>query len=61
MLTIWLNIGILGKIKIGLVFGFCGCHFVGIGLVSVSHFSENGISARHFLHCETALFMLRAD
>ena len=33
-----------GRIKIGLVFGFCGCHFIGIGLVSVCHFPENGIS-----------------
>ena len=30
---IWLNIGILGQNKIGLVCGFCG-HFIGIGLVS---------------------------
>ena len=36
---IWLNFGIFfGKIKIGLVFGFCGCHFIGIGLVMVCHF-----------------------
>ena len=33
-----------GRIKIGLVFGFCGCNFIGIGLVSVCHFPENGIS-----------------
>ena len=33
-----------GRIKIGLVFSFCGCHFIGIGLVSVCHFPENGIS-----------------
>ena len=33
-----------GRIKIGLVFGFCGCHFIGIGLVSVCHFPESGIS-----------------
>ena len=32
------------RIKIGLVFGFCGCNFIGIGLVSVCHFPENGIS-----------------
>ena len=32
---IWLIIGIFGRIKIGLVFGFCSCHFIGIGLVSV--------------------------
>ena len=42
---IWLNIGIFfGKIKIGSVFGFCGCHFIGIGLVLVCHFPENDIS-----------------
>ena len=42
---IWLNIGIFfGRLKMGLVFGFCGCHFIGIGLVSVSHFPKNGIS-----------------
>ena len=34
-LNIWLNIGIFGRIKIGLVFGLYGCHFIGIGLVSV--------------------------
>ena len=33
------------KIKIGLVFGFCGCHFIGIGLVLVCHFPESGISS----------------
>ena len=27
-----------------MVFGFCVCHFIGIGLVSVCHFPENGIS-----------------
>ena len=32
------------RIKIGLVFGFCGCYSIGIGLVSVCHFPENGIS-----------------
>ena len=31
--------------KIGLVFGFCGCHFIGIGLVLVCHFPENDISS----------------
>ena len=36
-----------GRIKISLVFGFCGCHFIGIGLVSVCHFPENGISNRY--------------
>ena len=36
-----------GRIKMGLVFGFCGCHFIGIGLVSVCHFPENGISSLH--------------
>ena len=32
---IWLNVGIFGRIKIGLVFAFCCCNFIGIGLVSV--------------------------
>ena len=41
--TIWINIGIFLR-QIDLVFGFCGCTFIGIGLVSVCHFSENGIS-----------------
>ena len=45
-LNIWLNIGIFGRIKIGLVFGFYGCHFIGIGLVSVCHLPENGISSK---------------
>ena len=40
----WFNIGIFRQNKIGLVFGFCGCHFIGIGLISVCHFPENGIS-----------------
>ena len=44
LVKIWLNIGILGQNKIGLVFGFCVCHFIGIGLVSVCHFPENDIS-----------------
>ena len=35
LVKIWLNIGIFGRIKIGLVFRFCSCHFIGIGLVSV--------------------------
>ena len=29
---IWLNIGIFRQNKIVLVFGFCGCHFIGIGM-----------------------------
>ena len=38
-LKIWLNIGIFfGRKKIGLVFGFRGCCFIGIGLVFVCHF-----------------------
>ena len=45
LVKIWLNIGILGQNKIGLVFGFCVCHFIGIGLVSVCHFPENDISS----------------
>ena len=44
LVKIWLNIGILGQNKIGLVFGFCVCHFIGISLVSVCHFPENDIS-----------------
>ena len=44
-LQIWLNIGIFfGRIKIGLVFGFRGCCFIGIGLVLVCNFPESGIS-----------------
>ena len=36
--------------KIGLVFGLCCCHFIGIGLVSVGiFFSENGTSKKHSL------------
>ena len=44
LVKIWFNIGIFGRIKIGLVVGFCGCHFIGIGLVSDYHFPESGIS-----------------
>ena len=45
LVKIWLNIGIFGIIKICLVFGFCSCHFIGIGLVSVLNFYENDISS----------------
>ena len=45
LVKIWLNIGILGQNKIGLVCGFCVCHFIGIGLVSVCNFPENDISS----------------
>ena len=49
--TTLLQVGLIliffGRIKIGLVFGFCSCHFIGIGLVSVCHFPENGISSRY--------------
>ena len=45
IVKIWLNIGIFRQNKIGLVFGFCGCHFIGIGLVLVFHFPENDISS----------------
>ena len=38
---------ILRNKKIGLVFGFCGCHFIDIGFVSVSHFPESGISSMY--------------
>ena len=48
LITVLLKFGLIlvffGRIKIGLVFVFCGCHFLGIGLVSVCHFPENGIS-----------------
>ena len=44
LLKIWLIIFLFGRFKTGLVFGFCGCHFIGIGLVSVCHFPENDIS-----------------
>ena len=44
LVKIWLNIAIFGRIKIGLVFGFCSCHFIGIGLVLVCNFSENDTS-----------------
>ena len=37
-----------GKIKIGLVFGFCGCNFISFRLVSVCHFPENGISSTEY-------------
>ena len=44
MLKFGLILVFFGRIKIGLVFGFCGCHFIGIGLVLVCHFPENDIS-----------------
>ena len=44
----YLTIGIFGRIKIGLVFGFCGCHFIGIGLVLVCYFPENDSSTANF-------------
>ena len=57
LVKIWFNIGIfplkeikIARIKIGLVFGFCGCHFIGIGLVSVCHFPESGISSSDLIH-----------
>ena len=34
-LKIWINIDIFRQNKIGLVFCFCCCHFIGIGLVSL--------------------------
>ena len=43
LVKIWLNIGILGQNKIGLVCGFCVCHFIGIGLVSVCNFPQKDI------------------
>ena len=45
LVKIWFNIGIFRQDRIDLAFGFCGCHFIGIGLVSVYHFPENGISS----------------
>ena len=33
LLKIWTNIGIFRYDKIGLEFGLCGCHFIGIGFV----------------------------
>ena len=45
LVKIWLNSGIWGQNKIGLVYGFFVCHFIGIGLVSVCHFPENDISS----------------
>ena len=43
MLKFGLMLVFFGRIKIGLVFGFCGCYFIGIGLVLVCHFPENDI------------------
>ena len=44
LLKIWLNIGIFRQNKIGLVFGFRSCYFIGVGLVLVCHFRKSGIS-----------------
>ena len=44
LVKIWLHSGILAELKLCLVFGFCSCHLIGIGLVSVCYFSENGTS-----------------
>ena len=44
LVRVWLKIGIFRQNKIGLVFGFCGFHIIGIGLVSVCDFPENDIS-----------------
>ena len=49
MLKFGLMLAFFGRIKIGLVFGFGGCHFIGIGLVLVCHFPENDISSRCLL------------
>ena len=35
------------RIKICLVFGFYGCNFIGIDLVSICHFPQNGISSKY--------------
>ena len=45
MLKVGLILVFFGRMKVGLVFGFCGCHFIGIGLVLVCHFPESGISS----------------
>ena len=45
LLKIWLTIGIFRQNKIGLGFGFRGCNFIGIGLVSLCHFPKSGISS----------------
>ena len=45
MLKFGLMLVFFGRIKIGLVFGFNRCHFIGIGLVLVCHFPENDISS----------------
>ena len=52
MLKFGLILVLFGRIKIGLVFGFCGCqcHFIGIGLVLVCHFPENDISSTEDSH-----------
>ena len=53
MLKFGLILVFFGRIKIGLVFGLCGCHFIGIGLVLVCHFSENDISSPELpLRCD---------
>ena len=44
LVKIWLNIDIFLQNKIGLVFGFCSCHFICIDMVSVCHCPENDIS-----------------
>ena len=44
LLKVGLILVFVGRIKICLVFGFCGCHFIVIGLVLVCHFPESGIS-----------------
>ena len=55
----WFNIDIFRQNKIGLVFGFCGCHLIGIGLVSVCHFPKNGISKLHILEYNVFSSMLK--
>ena len=43
--NIWLTIGIFfGRMKIGLVFRLCGCSIIGMGLILVCNFPENGIT-----------------
>ena len=44
LLKVGLVLVFFDRRKICLVFGFCGCHFIGIGLALVCHFPESGIS-----------------
>ena len=61
LLKLGLILVFFGRIKIGLVFGFCGCHFIGIGLVSVCHFPESGISIRYCASVAQYVYSLSAE